>query len=96
MKFGNVELAPAEEKIINEIGWERFERSVDANTTYRAITPNSQIKGVVTAAHVVRMHNYIQTVNGIDFAKCIMRCYEKYGDMIHFGVGKPGEGLSFD
>lgn len=47
----------------------------NATVAYRAITPNSQIKGVVTAAHVVRLNNYIQTVGGTDFAKCIKRHY---------------------
>lgn len=47
----------------------------NASVAYRALTVGSQIKGVVTAAHVVRLNNYIQTVGGTDFAKCIKRHY---------------------
>lgn len=34
MKFRNIEITPEEERLINEIGWEKFERSIDATNTY--------------------------------------------------------------
>lgn len=50
MKFGNIELAPEEERLINEIGWEKFERSVGANTTYCRLM-NSYAKNLQGTEH---------------------------------------------
>lgn len=50
MKFGNIELAPEEERLINEIGWEKFERSVRANTTYCRLM-NSYAKNLQGTEH---------------------------------------------